>query len=79
MSKPENLKCPDCEGPMVSRLNKKDNTRFWGCKDYPKCRGTRDVEGLSKSDKAKQYDMDFDGDDPLNDKHEYNFNRKRDY
>jgi len=43
--KPENVKCPDCDGPMVSRQNKRDGSRFWGCAAYPKCRGTRNVDG----------------------------------
>lgn len=54
MSLPENLKCPDCDGPMVSRLNKSQGTRFWGCKKYPACKGTRDVDGLSKAERYKK-------------------------
>lgn len=49
--KPENLKCPDCNGPMTSRLNKQKQTRFWGCKAFPSCRGTRDANGMSKQDR----------------------------
>lgn len=30
---------------MVSRANNRDGSRFWGCKSYPNCRGTRNVEG----------------------------------
>ena len=41
--KPEAVKCPDCEGPMVSR--KSQHGVFWGCKAYPKCRGTRNSMG----------------------------------
>lgn len=48
--KPENVKCPECNGPMVSRLNKKNNSRFWGCADFPNCRGTRNVDGDSKEE-----------------------------
>lgn len=55
--KPENLKCPECQGPMISRLNKKQNSRFWGCAAYPMCRGTRDVEGKSKEDKQNEQDI----------------------
>lgn len=46
---PQNLKCPECSGEMVSR-NGKFGT-FWGCKKFPVCEGTRDVNGLSKQDK----------------------------
>lgn len=41
--KPENVRCPECDGPMVSR--KSLYGVFWGCRQYPKCRGTRDVNG----------------------------------
>jgi len=47
----QNVKCPKCKGPMVPRTNKKDGTKFWGCKGYPQCNGTRDSMGLSKEDK----------------------------
>lgn len=50
----ENLKCPKCGGPMVSRLNKKEQSRFWGCKGFPKCDGTRDVEGRDWNEKHKE-------------------------
>ncbi len=33
--------CPRCGEPMVLRTGRKDNTQFWGCPGYPKCRGTR--------------------------------------
>lgn len=33
--------CPMCGGQMVKR----DSSRgeFWGCKSFPKCKGTRDI------------------------------------
>lgn len=43
--KPENVTCPACDGPMVSRKNVKEGSRFWGCADFPRCRGTRTVDG----------------------------------
>ena len=52
----ENLKCPECKGPMVPRTNRKDGTKFWGCKSYPKCNGTRDSEGLSKEEKRQEFE-----------------------
>ena len=45
MSVLENVTCPDCGGPMVSR--KSQHGVFWGCKAFPKCRGTRDSMGQS--------------------------------
>ena len=50
--KPENVKCPNCDGPMIPRNGQYG--KFWGCKDYPRCKGTRDSMGLSKEDKARE-------------------------
>lgn len=44
----DGLKCPDCDGEMVSR--KSQYGTFWGCKKYPKCKGTRDSEGRTKEE-----------------------------
>lgn len=54
MSKPENVKCPDCGGEMTPR--KSQFGIFWGCKKYPKCKGTRDVNGMSKEDREAEQD-----------------------
>lgn len=40
--------CPECDGEMVSR--KSQYGTFWGCKKYPKCKGTRDSEGRTKEE-----------------------------
>lgn len=61
--KPENVKCPECDGPMMSRQNRQDGTRFWGCKAYPRCRGTRDSEGRSHRERDRS-----DGRDDLDDR-----------
>jgi ssDNA-binding Zn-finger/Zn-ribbon topoisomerase 1 len=50
--KPENVKCPECGGTMVSRLNKATQQRFWGCMRFPKCKGTRDTDGMSKQERT---------------------------
>ena len=37
--------CPVCASPMVSRIARHGvnaGNRFWGCSQYPHCRGTRD-------------------------------------
>ena len=47
----EETRCPLCGGPMVSRMNTAKQQRFWGCKDYPKCKGTRDTDGRSKAER----------------------------
>ena len=33
--------CPKCGAPMVFRTRKSDGGSFWGCSNYPKCRGIR--------------------------------------
>lgn len=33
--------CPRCDRPMSRRTNRRDGTAFWGCNDFPRCRGTR--------------------------------------
>lgn len=40
--------CPDCDGPMTLRTARRGRNAgglFWGCDDYPRCKGTRDHEG----------------------------------
>ena len=53
--KPEGLKCPDCGSEMIER--KSQYGMFWGCRQYPKCKGTRDSEGLSKADRRNEREM----------------------
>jgi restriction system protein len=38
--------CPTCHGPMVKRVARRGSNAgkaFWGCADYPKCSGTREL------------------------------------
>lgn len=32
--------CPKCDDPMVLRRNRLDGSTFWGCSNYPTCKGT---------------------------------------
>lgn len=36
-------RCPNCGGEMVLRTRRSDGSRFFGCRAYPRCRGTRPV------------------------------------
>ena len=38
--------CPDCGGQMVLRRPKRkgDFEPFWGCSNYPDCKGTRNIQ-----------------------------------
>lgn len=33
-------KCPYCNGNLVERINKKNNNKFYGCSNYPRCKYT---------------------------------------
>ena len=35
--------CPTCGADMKVRKNKKDNSSFWGCTNYPQCKTTRNI------------------------------------
>lgn len=50
--KPQNVTCPECGGPMLSRANRSSGQRFWGCNDYPQCRGTRNTDGDAPGETA---------------------------
>lgn len=43
----ENVACPDCGGPMTPRTSA--HGKFWGCKAYPRCRGTRNSMGDART------------------------------
>jgi ssDNA-binding Zn-finger/Zn-ribbon topoisomerase 1 len=32
--------CPRCRHQTVSRFRRSDGTYFWGCTQFPKCKGT---------------------------------------
>lgn len=59
----EDVLCPDCNGPMVSR--KGQYGTFWGCKAYPSCKGTRDSMGRSKAERAAERNRDNDEEAPV--------------
>jgi len=46
----EETLCPECDAKMVVRKNREGRS-FWGCPNFPHCRGTRDNEGKSAMDK----------------------------
>jgi ssDNA-binding Zn-finger/Zn-ribbon topoisomerase 1 len=37
--------CPRCAGEMVVRTNRRERGKFLGCMAFPKCRGTRELDG----------------------------------
>lgn len=56
MIPPESPSCPECGAPMELRTAKKGRNaggQFWGCTQFPECRGTRDhgaPEGDGRTD-----------------------------
>lgn len=62
--------CPDCGGAMQLRTARRGRNAgglFWGCADYPRCRGTADYEGRTTAAVADvdiDIDRDFDNLDP---------------
>jgi DNA helicase-2/ATP-dependent DNA helicase PcrA len=44
--------CPDCGHPMVMRESKYG--KFWGCRQFPVCRGTRTLKWNQGESKAKE-------------------------
>jgi four helix bundle suffix protein len=47
--------CPLCKGLMVLRTAKKGSNagaQFWGCADYPECKGTLKFDGSVRSDRS---------------------------
>lgn len=45
--------CPNCQSPMVARTARKGHNaggQFWGCRKFPKCKGTRPFEASKKSE-----------------------------
>lgn len=52
----QDVECPECGSKMIARANRVTGEKFWGCKNYPDCRGTRDSEGKSKEDRKREKD-----------------------
>jgi hypothetical protein len=43
--------CPKCGGLMVQRMGPRGP--FWGCPNYPECRGSRNIDGSTGYRKAR--------------------------
>jgi len=39
--------CPKCSVRMTLRVNSRDQSRFWGCTQYPNCGGTRSADAAT--------------------------------
>ena len=66
--------CPDCGAEMALRTNRTSGNKFWGCKKYPVCKGTRDENGLSRSEREElKYKKE-----EVQQTEGFSFNKKRD-
>jgi len=64
--------CPECGEEMVLRRPRvgQEWEAFWGCSQYPKCRGSRDIlpDGTPEpdyEDGGYEYEPDFWGPNPI--------------
>ena len=46
---PDSLACPKCGGQVVHRTNSQDHSEFWGCRNYPTCRGTINISTAARA------------------------------
>ncbi len=52
-----NPDCPECGAkPMILRTRRSDSAKFWGCRNFPDCKGTRNIdeEGEPISDEINE-------------------------
>lgn len=35
--------CPDCDGRLILRTNKRNGEQFWGCTNFPRCKHTQPI------------------------------------
>lgn len=42
------MKCPICGAEMVKRTNRQNDSEFYGCINFPTCRGTREISEYEK-------------------------------
>lgn len=54
----QELKCPLCGGAMVRRRSA--HGPFWGCRDFPKCKGLRDSMGEAPRQRTEREADDTD-------------------
>jgi len=53
--------CPKCGGDMMKRVAKQGKNTgfpFWGCKKYPECKGTVDIDANGNEVLKQSYDKD---------------------
>lgn len=54
----EETLCPECNGSMTPRTSARG--KFWGCKAYPRCKGTRNSDGEVPRRRSEDAGCDVD-------------------
>lgn len=65
----EDTLCPECGLKMVARNGKFG--KFWGCSNYPECKGTRDSLGRSKAERDAEKNSDREDDFTNDDRYRF--------
>ena len=52
------MECPRCGADMQVRTNRSNGDRFWGCSEFPDCRGTQPLAGSSSTGRNRPTDPD---------------------
>tara|TARA_Y100000294_G_scaffold147600_1_gene143604 strand:+ start:116 stop:754 length:639 start_codon:yes stop_codon:yes gene_type:complete len=52
------MECPKCGADMQVRTNRSNGDRFWGCSEFPDCRGTQPLAGSSSTGRNRPTDPD---------------------
>ncbi len=58
--KRDDVYCPKCGGLMVVRRNRQTREPFYGCTEYPDCKGTRSIDAFGE---PEYYDWELEDDD----------------
>lgn len=55
--------CPECGNPMRLRKPRSGGKTFWGCSNFPACRGTREAGGATGVDASRPESTEVGGDE----------------
>lgn len=53
-------RCPICNSGMILRASKQNGGYFWGCSNYPRCKGLTQATDAEVADYAEKYAEQFE-------------------
>lgn len=53
-------RCPICNSGMILRASKQNGGYFWGCANYPRCKGLTQATDAEVADYAEKYSEQFE-------------------